>query len=203
MSIAADIARSARDHPLRPADARRGRLDLSRFPAAHGEALAQALAYLVQSPTLRSVLRRLATGGRPVYLEYHAAHTKMLHHNPANLRIQWNPHLGLADATGWLSPALLLAHELGHAQFTAEDRATMLAQDRPQGFTGETYGVEEACVIATVERPVARELNAARRLAGLQPLETAERCQRQLGRLTEVAGPMCPCPLPQDDDTSA
>jgi hypothetical protein len=172
----------------------RGRLDLSRFPAAHGAALADALAYLVQSPTLRAVLRRLAGGGHVVYLEYHAAHTKMLHHNAANLRIQWNPHLGLIDATGWLSPALLLAHELGHAQFTIAERAAMLACTRPQGFANEPYGVEEACVIATVEQPVAAEVNAARRRAGLVPLETAERCQRQFGRLIEVAGPLSACP---------
>lgn len=169
-----------------------GRLDCSRFPAAHRAHLAEALAYLTQAPTMHALLKRLAASGQTVYLEYHAAHTKMLHHNPANLRIQWNPQLGLSDVTGWLSPALLLAHELGHAQFTAAERAAMLACDRPQGFTCEVHGVEEACVIATVERPVADELNAARRRAGLIPLETAQRCQRQLGRLIEVAGPVCP-----------
>jgi len=195
MMTASDAAKRLQHLPSRRRQhAERGRLDLSRFPAAHSATLADALAYLVQSRTLLSVLRRLASTGRPVYLEYHAAHTKMLHHNPANLRIQWNPHLGLADTTGWLSPALLLAHELGHAQFTADERAAMLASERPQGFIGEAYGVEEACVVATVERPIACELNAARRRQGLQPLETAARYQRQLGRLIEVAGPTCPAP---------
>jgi hypothetical protein len=171
-----------------------GRLDVSRFPASRQGELTMALCYLVQSPTLRTVVRRIAESGNVVFLEYHAAHTKMLHHNPANLRIQWNPRLGLKDVSGWMSPALLLAHELAHAQFTPRERSAMLACDRPQGFDCEAHGVEEALIISEVEHPAARELNAARVLAGLLPLESATRTQRQLGRLIEVASPLSTCP---------
>lgn len=167
-----------------------GGLDVSRFAPRHARALDEALAYLGQSDTFHRLLSRLAASGNIVFVEYHPAHTKFLFHNPRNLRIQWNPCLALHDATGSLTPALLLAHELGHAQFTADERAAMLRRDRPQGFQCEAYGVEEAAVIATVEQPIAAELNAARSRAGLTPLETACRCQHQLGRMIEVAGPL-------------
>jgi hypothetical protein len=172
---------------LKPAT---GRLDVSRFPASGLPQLLEALTYLRQSATMRSVLRRLIASGNIVFVTYHPAHTKFLFHNPGNLRIQWNPFLGLQDVTGYLSPSLLLGHELGHAQFTPGERCAMHACERPQGFQNEAFGVEEACVIATVEQPAARELNAARRRMGLAPLETANRCQHQLGRLIDVSGPL-------------
>lgn len=171
-----------------------GGVDVLRFPARWQHHLHEALNYLAPSATMQYVLRRLRHSGNVVFIQYHPAHTKFLHRNPANLRIQWNPCLGLRDATGWLSPALLLAHELGHAQFTAEERYAMQACERPQGFCHELYGVEEACVIATVEQPIAAELNAIRLRAGLTPLETAQRCQHELGRLVDVAGPLAPAP---------
>ncbi len=167
-----------------------GRLDVSRFPASRLPQLLDALAYLQHSTTMRSVLRRLSASGNIVFVTYHPAHTKFLFHNPGNLRIQWNPCLGLQDVTGDLSPAMLLGHELGHAQFTASERCAMHGCERPQGFQHEAYGVEEARVIATVEQPAARELNAARSRLGLPPLETANRNQHQLGRLVEVSGPL-------------
>ena len=167
-----------------------GRLDISRFPATRLPQLQEALTYLQQSATMRAVLSRLAASGNVVFVTYHPAHTKFLFHNPANLRVQWNPCLGLRDVTGYLSPALLLGHELGHAQFTPGERCAMHACERPQGFQHEAYGVEEACVIATVEQPAARELNAARQRNGLAALETANRCQHQLGRLVDVSGPL-------------
>ncbi|MDO9382000.1 MAG: hypothetical protein Q7T86_03970 [Hyphomicrobiaceae bacterium] len=167
-----------------------GRVDVSRFPASRLPELLQALAYLQQSATMCSVLRRLHASGNIVFVTYHPAHTKFLFHNPGNLRIQWNPSLGLQDVTGYLSPAMLLGHELGHAQFTPGERCAMLGCERPQSFQHEAYGVEEACVIATVEQPAARELNAARRHVGLTPLETANRSQHQLGRLIDVSGPL-------------
>lgn len=169
-----------------------GRIDVSRFPADRMPQLAQAIGYLRQSRTLRAVVRRLRAGGSTVFIEFHPAHTKFLFRNLANLRIQWNPHLGLLDATGYLTPALLLGHELGHAQFTAQERCAMLARERPQGFQHEAYGVEEALVIARVEQPAVLQLNAARARAGLVPLETAARVQHQLGRMVEVPGPLSP-----------
>lgn len=167
-----------------------GRFDVSRFPASRLPQLQQALRYLQQSATMRSVLRRLSASGNIVFVTYHPAHTKFLLHNPGNLRIQWHPCLGLQDVTGYLSPAMLLGHELGHAQFTPGERCAMHACERPQGFQHEAYGVEEACVIATVEQPAAHELNAARRRTGLLPLETANRSQHQLGHLVDVSGPL-------------
>ena len=167
-----------------------GHLDVSRFPASRLPQLLDALTYLQKSTTMRSVLRRLSDSGNIVFVTYHPAHTKFLFHNPGNLRIQWNPYLGLQDVTGYLSPAMLLGHELGHAQFTSSERCAMHACERPQGFQNEAFGVEEACVIATVEQPAARELNAARARLGLPPLETAKRCQHQLGRLIDVSGPL-------------
>ena len=167
-----------------------GRLDISRFPANRMPQLQEALTYLHHSASMRSVLRRLAASGNIVFITYHPAHTKFLFHNTGNLRIQWNPCLGLRDVTGYLSPAMLLGHELGHAQFTSSERCAMHACERPQGFQNEAFGVEEACVIATVEQPAARELNAARPRMGLAPLETANRCQHQLGRLIDVPGPL-------------
>lgn len=171
-----------------------GGLDTGRFPERQLPALDQALRYLMWSPTLRSILMRLAQTGRTVFLEYHTAHTKFLEHNSKNLRIQWNPNLGLRDATGWLTPALLLGHELGHAQFTNDERSAMRICERPQGFECEAYGVEEASVIAHVERPAAAELNAARQRRHLPPLETAQRHQHQLGKFVDVAGPVSPDP---------
>lgn len=171
-----------------------GHIDTTRFPAHLSDELARALQYLQQSLTLRAVLRRLAASGNVVFIEYHCAHTKFLHRNGANLRIQWNPRLGLRDVTGWLSPAILLGHEFGHAQFTAAERASMFREDRPQGFQCEAFGVEEAHVIAHVERPACLELNAARRRAGLPALETAQRCQHQLGHLIEVSEPLSASP---------
>jgi hypothetical protein len=175
-----------------------GGIDVSRFPARHAMALAEAMAYLMRSPTARRVVARIAARHQRIYLEWHPAHTKFLQHNPANLRVQWNPGLGLRDATGWLTPAVLLMHELGHAQFTAAERRAMANMERPQGFTSERHGVEEARVIATVEHAVARELNAALQRQGLPPLETARRCQRQLGRLVEVSGPLAADPATPD-----
>lgn len=165
-------------------------IDLSRFPQNRVAELAAAFDYLTQAATLRAVLARIAASGRIVFVEYHRAHTKYLQHNPRNLRIQWNPQLGLRDCTGWITPALLLAHELGHAQFDEPERRAMLACERPQGFACERFGVEEARVIATVERPAAAELNAARRRRDLPPLETALRHQHQMGHMVDVAGPL-------------
>lgn len=182
---------------LEPSPARRkSALDLSRFPAHALPDLHRALAYLSLSTVMRAILDRIARSDRRVFVEYHPAHTKYLHHNPANLRVQWNPRLGLHDVTGWLSPALLLGHELGHAQLTCADRCVMLAAERPCGFAGERYGTEEAWVIANVERPAVAELNAARIAAGLVPLESADRCQHALGRMTEVPDALSPCPRP-------
>ena len=172
------------------AGTRCGRIDVSRFPLSRAQHLSEALAYLWQAQTLRATVRKLCNAGNTVFIEYHPAHTKFLFRNPANLRVQWNPCLGLQDATGYLTPALLLGHELGHAQFTADERYAMLGCDRPQGFQAEAFGVEEARVIATVEAPLVAELNAARRAAGLSPLETASRAQHQLGRMVGVAGPL-------------
>lgn len=169
-----------------------GRIDVSRFPASRLPQLMLAMRYLWTSATLRTAARRLRASGNIVFIEFHVAHTKYLFHNPANLRIQWNPCLGLQDATGYLTPALLLGHELGHAQFTAHERCAMLACERPQGFQHEVYGVEEERVISSVEQPAVLDLNAARAAAGLVPLETAARAQHQLGRIVEVAGPLSP-----------
>jgi hypothetical protein len=175
-----------------------GRIDVSRFPACRMPQLALALRYLGQSPVMRTAVRRLHVAGNIVFIEYHPAHTKFLFRNPGNLRIQWNPCLGLRDVTGYLTPALLLGHELGHAQFTAQERCAMLECERPQGFQQEVYGVEEAHVIAAIEQPAVVQLNAARIRSGLGLLETATRVQHQLGRLVEVSGPLSSRPAACD-----
>lgn len=134
-----------------------------------------------------------ATGAK-VFLEYHPAQTRYYHIDPKNLRIEWSPFLGLADITGYLTPAVLLAHEFAHARFSSIDRDEMLRAPRPRGFECAQYGVEEARVIKEVEVPVCKELNESRTAEGLIPLETATRFQYRIGRLIEVSGPVAPHP---------
>lgn len=171
-----------------------GSVNVSRFPAhLHGR-LDEALSYLKQSPTFLACMAQVNARGITIFLEHHQAHTRLYHRDPQNLRIEWAPNLGLADMTGYLTPAVLLAHEFAHARYTPEQRETMLAQPRPSGFDCAEYGVEEACVIREVEGPVCAELNEARKDQGLEPLETATRFQYRIGRLIEVAGPVAPHP---------
>ena len=153
-----------------------GSIDVSRFPERHLPALREALAYLQHAPTLWRVFGRIRAARQSIFIEFHPAHTKFLHHNPVNLRIQWNPFLGLRDITGWLTPALLLGHELGHAQFTSAQRCAMLAQDRPRGFQNERFGVEEALVMSTVERPA-----ACRAQCGPRPRSSVAAGERRAG----------------------
>jgi hypothetical protein len=117
-----------------------------------------ALAYLARAPGTASLVSRLDRGPNTVTLQESAwLDDDFAAFDPDTGTIAFNPHLGLQSAGGVIPPALILAHELGHAEeFGAHElRACIEAQLEDPVFGTATE--RRNCL--EVEFPIAAQLD--------------------------------------------
>jgi RHS repeat-associated protein len=123
----------------------------------HEEEFYRAIEYLMQSSVFRDIWQVLQNSGHIITIRFNNA--MAFYYHDGIRTIDWNPFLGMQIPGGYMSSAVMLAHEMVHAYLHLTDENFIYLRDMPEDQERTIIAAEEKFIVQNYESLISAQLN--------------------------------------------